>query len=86
MAKPIAHAIDAADRQYWRRPLWCVYGFACFSQVMCCMVRENSGAPHIWGYSVWQNAGGFRALGQPLKDWSERNGAVFFKNQKEALA
>lgn len=79
------NAINPADIDYRDKPLWCVYGPACFPTMICCKVNDASGKLAIWGYSVYRRSPGFRTLGRYLNQWTAENNAVFFADQNHAL-
>jgi hypothetical protein len=69
--------------QHLDQPLWCIYGYACFPQVICCKVNMAGGAPTIWGYSVWNGEPGFRTLGLDVSAFSNRHEMVRFFADKD---
>jgi hypothetical protein len=87
-------AIDPFDQTHFNKPLYCVYGYDCFPNVLTCMIRPALSAmesPTIWGYSVYKRQPGFRTLGQNLKNWylsntHPKSSAVFFDDQDNMLA
>ena len=85
---PICRQVDPHDVALRNQPLWCVFGPESFPTLFCCVIRENVGAPVIWGYSVYRRKPGFRTLGQELDAWlAERKGdnPLFFASLSEAL-
>jgi hypothetical protein len=77
-----------------RTRLWVVYGGECFPRMLRCMIsyRHGNGKPCIWGWSIWKRNSGYRALGQDLAGWiekeRERTGdrmMYFFRDPDKAL-
>jgi hypothetical protein len=77
--------IDPAAPEFFRKPLWAVYGHDCFPSLIACIVSGTPGNLAVWGYSVYRRAGGYRTLGQSLEKWSGSNNARFFANQDDAI-
>lgn len=77
--------IDPLDMQYHNIPLWCVYGYECYPEIIACKLSYN-GAVNIWGYSVYKRQPGYRTLGQEVQKWMKLNLNVkFFDRQENAI-
>lgn len=77
--------IDPLDMQFHDIPLWCVYGYDCFPEIMACKLNYNGGL-NIWGYSVYKRQPGYRTLGQDVQKWMKRYIMVkFFAKQEDAI-
>ena len=77
--------INPLDMQYHDVPLWCVYGYDCFPEIIACTLNYN-GAVNIWGHSVYKRQPGYRTLGQNVETWMKGYKMVkFFAKQEHAI-
>lgn len=78
--------IDPLKPEFHNIPIWCVYGYDCFPQLICCRLSEGHGSINIWGFSIYKRSPGFRTIGLPVDDWRKKyDKCVFFSTQDSAL-
>lgn len=87
--KPIQGEINPFEQEHWYKPLWCVYGYKAYPQLLLCKINAHNGPPAIWGYS----RGKFMTIGNHLEAWLSSHIALyrkdlphFFDVQDNALA
>ena len=80
-------AIDPLNPENFNIPLWAIYGVSIYwPNVLCCRINNASGAPSVWGYSVWKRSPGFCTLGRNVAEWSSGHEFChFFSSHSHAL-
>lgn len=81
------NSIDPTAPQYRDVPLWCVYGYDCFPEIIACTVHDHGQySLCVWGYSVYRRQPGYRTLGRELQAWMSQYKMVeFFAKQEDAI-